>query len=99
VIDRRFKSLEMAEVVRVEMWTRVPVPVFRPEDYDSYLADVEVWRQLCGLPKEDQALMLWYSLPNDHTSDIQKKIYNEVGLNDLKRGHSCQFCGENKQGV
>ena len=53
------KFKEMKEAVRVEMQTRVLVPVFRPEDYDSYLEDMEVWRQLCGLPKKEQALMLW----------------------------------------
>ena len=63
--------------------TRVPVPKFG-ESYESYIANVEVWRLLCGLPKTEQGIMLWYNLPDDHSSDIKAKIYNEVGVDKLK---------------
>ena len=63
--------------------TRVPVPKFG-ESYESYAANVEVWKLLCGLPKTEQGIMLWYNLPDDHSSDIKAKIYNEVGVEKLK---------------
>ena len=63
--------------------TRVPVPRFL-ESYESYVANVEVWKLLCGLPKTEQGIMLWYNLPDDHSSDIKAKIYNEVGVEKLK---------------
>ena len=28
--------------------------------------------------------MLWYNLPDNHSSDIKAKIYNEVGVENLK---------------
>ena len=63
--------------------TRVPVPKFG-ESYESYAANVEVWKLLCGLPKTEQGIMLWYNLPDDHSSDIKAKIYNEVGVEKLQ---------------
>ena len=63
--------------------TWVPVPRFG-ESYESYMANVEVWKLLCGLPKTEQGIMLWYNLPDDHSSDIKAKIYNEVGVEKLK---------------
>jgi len=63
--------------------TRVPVPKFGAS-YESYMANVEVWKLLCGLPKTEQGIMLWYNLPDDHSSDIKAKIFNEVGVEKLK---------------
>ena len=63
--------------------TRVPVPKFG-ESFESYMANVEVWKLLCGLPKTEQGIMLWYNLPDDHSSDIKAKIFNEVGVEKLK---------------
>ena len=63
--------------------TRVPVPKFGAS-YESYMANVEVWKLLCGLPKTEQGIMLWYNLPDDHSSDIKAKIFNEVGVEQLK---------------
>ena len=55
--------------------TKVLLPMFKSEkeSYESYLANVEVWSQLGGLPKAEQALMLWYSLPDDHASDTRNR--------------------------
>ena len=74
------------------MRMKVLVPVFKSEkeSYEGYLANVEVWSQLCRLPKAEQALMLWYSLPDDQVSDIKTKIYNEVGLDNLKNDNGAQ---------
>ena len=66
------------QVVQVSL-TRVPVPQFESDNFESYIADIEVWQLLCGLPKSEQGIMLWYHLPTDHHSDIKAKIFNEVG--------------------
>ena len=68
----------MRQVVQVSL-TRVPVPQFKSDNFEGYIADIEVWQLLCGLPKSEQGIMLWYHLPTDHHSDIKAKIFNEVG--------------------
>ena len=73
---------ESDQVTRMDR-TRVPVPKFG-DNFESYMANVEVWKLLCGLPKSEQGIMLWYNLPDDHSSDIKAKIFNEVGVVKLK---------------
>jgi hypothetical protein len=63
--------------------TRVPSPKFSTIDYEGYMAQVEVWQKICGVPKEEQGMMLWYCLPDEHSSDIKAKIYTEVGVEQL----------------
>ena len=60
-------------------------PKFDPNNYEGYVAEVTVWQKLCGVPKEEQGILLWYNLPSDHSSDIKTKIYNEVGVTDLSK--------------
>ena len=62
---------ESDQVTRMDR-TRVPVPKFG-DNFESYMANVEVWKLLCGLPKSEQGIMLWYNLPDDHSSDIKRK--------------------------
>ena len=65
------------------MLSKVPVPVFKGENYEMYEHQVEVWAEVCGVEKAKQASILWLTLPDDHASDIKAKIYNEI-KDDLK---------------
>ena len=66
---------------------KVPIPVFAADHtgFDAYMKEVRAWRRLCGLPKEDQGVMLWMQLPREHASDIKAKIEAEIGFNDLEK--------------
>ena len=74
------------DVVKMER-TRVPNPVFAADSvgFDAYMKEVRAWRRLCGLPKADQGVMLWFQLPRDHPSDIKAKIETEIGFDDLEK--------------
>ena len=60
-------------------------PKFDANNYEGYVAEVTVWQKLCGVPKAEQGILLWYNLPSDHSSDIKAKIYNKVGVTDLSK--------------
>ena len=63
--------------------SRIPVPMFKADNYEMYESQVEVWAEVCGIDKTKQASVLWLTLPDDHASDIKAKIYNEI-KDDLK---------------
>ena len=46
-------------------------PKFYANNYEGYVAEVTVWQKLCGVPKEEQGILLWYNLLSDHSSDIK----------------------------
>jgi len=60
------------------MLSKVPVPVFKGVNYESYEQQVEMWVEVCGVEKEKQATILWLHLSDEHASDIKTKIYNEI---------------------
>ena len=60
------------------------VPTFNQERFESYLSQIKAWRVLCGLPAKEQGVLLWYTLPDDHPSDIKDKIMDEIGLEALQ---------------
>ena len=63
---------------------KISPPVFSSSDFEAYMEEVSIWRELCGLPLIKQAIFLWYQLPRDDQSDIKAKIMNEVGLDTLQ---------------
>ena len=64
---------------------RVPAPAFDSEEFEMYMAELSVWKKVCGIPSKEQGMILWYSLPAKHASDIKSKIINEVGLDNLEK--------------
>ena len=65
--------------------TKVKPPQFSDEDFEGYMDEVEVWREVAGVPKAKQGLVLWYALPSEHSSNIKKMIKNQVGIDELKK--------------
>ena len=63
---------------------KVKPPQFNDEDFEGYLDEVEVWREVAGVPIAKQGLVLWYTLPSDHSGNIKKMIKNQVGIGELK---------------
>ena len=60
------------------MLSKVPVPVFKGVNYESYEQQVEMWVEVCGVEATKQATILWLHLSDEHASDIKTKIYNEI---------------------
>ena len=77
-------SRENSTVMVTERNIKIQPPVFSSSAFESYMEEVTIWRELCGLPNNKQAIFLWYQLPRDDPSDIKAKIMNEVGLDSLK---------------
>ena len=77
-------SRENSTVIVSERNIKIQPPVFSSNAFESYMEEVSIWRELCGLPDNKQAIFLWYQLPRDDPSDIKAKIMNEVGLDNLK---------------
>ena len=79
--SRKRKEWKMPDLPAVSQSTaraKVPVPVFS-DNYEQYSNKVKIWQKVCGLPKNQQALVLWLNLPDNHSSDIKDKIFNEIG--------------------
>ena len=55
---------------------KIKVPEFSSTNFKAYMEEVDVWTELCGLPKAQQGIMLWFQLPRDHPSDIKEKKNN-----------------------
>ena len=72
------------EFVVRDMSTRVPVPVFSADNYKAYSDEVEMWREVCNVPKAKQGIMLWLALPRGDASDIKELILSKVGKDELK---------------
>ena len=75
------------QVVQVtERLTRVPVPVFSGEEnFKTFMDEVEMWREVCEVPKAKQGIVLWLQLPRDDASDIKELILSKVGKEELKK--------------
>ena len=63
---------------------KVKIPQFSLDAFKTYMDEVEVWREVCGIPKEKQGLLLWLELPREHPSDIKELIMNKIGRDELK---------------
>ena len=50
---------EDQQVVMVERSTRVPTPNFSAQNFKTYMEEVELWREVCDVPKAKQGIMLW----------------------------------------
>ena len=64
--------------------TRIAVPQFSSEQFKVYMEEVELWREVCDVPKVKQGIMLWLQLPRDHPSDIKELIMAQIGMDTLK---------------
>ena len=73
------------QVVMVERSTRVPTPTFSAENFKTYMEEVELWREVCDVPKAKQGIMLWLQLPREDASDIKELIMSKVGKDELKK--------------
>ena len=65
--------------------TRVTVPIFSAENFKAYSEEVEMWREVCDVPKAKQGIMLWLALPRGDASDIKELIMSKVGKEELKK--------------
>ena len=45
--------------------TRFPVPIFTADKFCMYMDEIKGWREVCGLPKNRQAMVLLLILARD----------------------------------
>ena len=67
--------------------TRIKVPTFNPDtdEYETYKHEVDMWKIIGKVKKEEQAMMLVYELPKGDSSGIRDKIMNEMTITELNR--------------
>ena len=64
---------------------RIPIPMFSEENFCMYMDEIKVWKEVCGLPKDKQGMVLWIHLPRDKPSDIKESINASVGVIEPKK--------------
>ena len=55
--------------------------MFKPDGYEDYMVNI----------KSEQEFVLLYILPQDHISDDKTRIFNEVGIDNLKKNDASQL--------
>ena len=65
--------------------TRILTPVFSEDKFRMYMEEIEVWGEVCGMPKRQQGMFLWMNLPRDTPSDIKESISASLGITELKK--------------
>ena len=51
--------------------TRIPTPAFSEDNLRMYMEEIEVWMEVCAIPKRQQGMFLWMNLPRDTPSNIK----------------------------
>ena len=71
----------------VEMATsfKIPPPVFGGDKrFEQYMMEVDAWCAVThGVAKNDQALLLALSLPDEDPTNIKDKLFNDIPLAEL----------------
>ena len=65
--------------------TRIPNPMFSEENYCRFMGEIKEWKEVCGLPKTKQGVVLWLYLPRDTPSNIKESIKASVCVIKLKK--------------
>ena len=65
--------------------TRILTSVFSEDNFRMYMEEIEVWGEVCGMPKRQQGMFLWMNLPRDTPSDIKESISTSLGLSSRRR--------------
>ena len=50
------------------------------ENYERYKQELKAWRIISDIPKEKQGITIVLTLPENHTSGIRGKVFEEVQL-------------------
>ena len=54
--------------------TRIPIPIFAEESFRMYMDKIDIWKEVCGIVKAKQGMVLWMHLPRETPSDIKESI-------------------------
>ena len=52
--------------------TRIPIPTFFEDKFCMYMDEIEMWKEVCGLPKTKQGMVLLLDLHRDSPSNIKE---------------------------
>ena len=67
------------------MGTKINPPNLTSVPYELYKQKLLAWREVTDLSKEKQGVALALSLPEEDKNKIQEKVFNQIGLDQLKR--------------
>ena len=72
--------------------TRIKTQMFASDNtrFCIYAQEVNLWKEECGLQKEEQGIVLWMALPKDDPSDIKELILDKIGADQLRKETSLQ---------
>lgn len=68
------------------MTTKIEPPKFSTsgKPYERYKQELLAWREVTSLPKNKQAIAIALSLPEQDSSKIREKVFDELSIADLK---------------
>ena len=67
------------------MGTKINPPNLTSVPYELYEQKLLAWREVTDLSKEKQGVAIALSLPEEDKNKIQEKVFNQIGLDQLKR--------------
>ena len=67
------------------MGTKINPPNLTLVPYELYKQKLLAWREVTDLSKEKQGVAIALSLPEEDKNKIQEKVFNQIGLDQLKR--------------
>ena len=67
------------------MGTKINPPNLTSVPYELYKQKLLAWREVTDLSKEKQVVAIALSLPEEDKNKIQEKVFNQIGLDQLKR--------------
>ena len=66
------------------MSMKINPPSFQKKSYERYKQELHAWRIVTEIDKKKQGIAIALSLPEDDSSGIREKVFDEMKLDDLK---------------
>ena len=63
---------------------RLQTPSFKDKSYETFKAQLLLWKECTDVPPEKQGIFIYLSLPDDDESKIKEKVLDEVTTEELK---------------
>ena len=64
-------------------------PSFGDKPYEWYIEELKAWSILTEVSKNKQAVAVALSFPDNDSTQIRDKMFNEVKIKDLNKEDSC----------
>ena len=70
-VEAEAGAAQAVAMMRTVGTTRIPIPMFAEENFHMYMDKVDIWKEVCGIAKAKQGMVLWMHLPRETPSDIK----------------------------